>query len=392
MRYAIFTRGCFLLLVCLLCLSLGARSQAESLQLPTSLTAIDDYAYENCTSISSVILPSGLLSIGQGAFAGCEGLTVLTVPDTVESIGEEAFPEGITLYVSRDSFAMTWAQEHGVAYRLTNPARFALLIGQSYENTPTLDTLEGPDNDVHSLQTMLGSMSGTPYWISLKQDLTANGILSAASSVFSEALPGDICLLYYSGHGNYSTSASLNGAMIGVDDQLVTMSQLRAVMDTIPAEKIIVMDSCYSGQLLQTNSTMSINQFGTMTVTSNPSMDLDAVNSAIIQAFTRRTRSSVSQGNYYLMAAARSTEASEEMYSQSTGKYYGVFTCALLYGSGYNERLNTFLNRLPADSNGDGAITLHEGYTFAESYALTINSGQHAQVYPQNSSLVLWKK
>ena len=56
-----------------------------------SVTAIGDYAFIVCTSLTSVTIPNSITSIGQGAFFGCSGLTSISIPNSVTSIGAEAF-------------------------------------------------------------------------------------------------------------------------------------------------------------------------------------------------------------------------------------------------------------------------------------------------------------
>jgi hypothetical protein len=52
---------------------------------------IDEYAFRNCTAITSVELPDTLESIGQYAFAGCLALESITLPKTVETLAVGAF-------------------------------------------------------------------------------------------------------------------------------------------------------------------------------------------------------------------------------------------------------------------------------------------------------------
>ena len=56
-----------------------------------SVTAIGNYAFIVCTSLTSVTIPNSITSIGQGAFFGCSGLTSISIPNSVTSIGAEAF-------------------------------------------------------------------------------------------------------------------------------------------------------------------------------------------------------------------------------------------------------------------------------------------------------------
>ena len=55
------------------------------------ITAIDDFAFENCTGLETVIIPEGYTSIGMCAFYGCCNLTSVTLPDSMTLIGAYAF-------------------------------------------------------------------------------------------------------------------------------------------------------------------------------------------------------------------------------------------------------------------------------------------------------------
>ena len=56
-----------------------------------STTAIGDWSFEWCSSLTSVIIPDSVTSIGYGAFYGCSSLTSVEIPDSVTSIGNIAF-------------------------------------------------------------------------------------------------------------------------------------------------------------------------------------------------------------------------------------------------------------------------------------------------------------
>ncbi len=66
-------------------------SLLKEVVIPSGITAIPDYAFIRCSSITSITISEGVTSIGNSAFYGCSGLTSVTIPDGVTRIGEAAF-------------------------------------------------------------------------------------------------------------------------------------------------------------------------------------------------------------------------------------------------------------------------------------------------------------
>ena len=56
-----------------------------------SVTSIDQYAFSDCSGLTSITIPNSVTSIGGSAFSGCSGLTSVTIPNSVTSIGGSAF-------------------------------------------------------------------------------------------------------------------------------------------------------------------------------------------------------------------------------------------------------------------------------------------------------------
>jgi hypothetical protein len=54
--------------------------------LPDRVTSIGDYAFRNCSGLTSVTIPSSVMKIGYGAFSYCTGLTSITIADSVTNI------------------------------------------------------------------------------------------------------------------------------------------------------------------------------------------------------------------------------------------------------------------------------------------------------------------
>ena len=64
-----------------------------SVTIPDSVTIIGDFAFFYCTSLTSVTIPDSVTSIGYKAFCSCESLTSVTIPDSVTFIANEAFAD-----------------------------------------------------------------------------------------------------------------------------------------------------------------------------------------------------------------------------------------------------------------------------------------------------------
>ena len=65
--------------------------EVMDLVIPNSVTSIGNYAFYNCSGLTSLTIPNSVTSIGRNAFSGCSGLTSVTIPNSVTSIGDFAF-------------------------------------------------------------------------------------------------------------------------------------------------------------------------------------------------------------------------------------------------------------------------------------------------------------
>ena len=74
----------------------GYSGDNEIINIPSTIndkkvTSIGDYAFSDCSGLTSVTIPDSVTSIGNCAFDGCSGLTNVTIPNSVTSIGDYAF-------------------------------------------------------------------------------------------------------------------------------------------------------------------------------------------------------------------------------------------------------------------------------------------------------------
>ena len=67
------------------------RESIKEVIIEEGITSIGDYAFANCTSLTSIEIPEGVTSIGICAFGGCTSLTSIEIPDSVINIKNYAF-------------------------------------------------------------------------------------------------------------------------------------------------------------------------------------------------------------------------------------------------------------------------------------------------------------
>jgi hypothetical protein len=93
-----------------------------------SLISIGNFAFCNCSSLTSIIIPKSVTSIGEFTFCGCSSLTSIIIPDSVKSIERSIFFDCSTL------------SSIFIPYSVTSIKRFA------FGCCPSMTTIVIPDS------------------------------------------------------------------------------------------------------------------------------------------------------------------------------------------------------------------------------------------------------
>ncbi len=80
------------------------------------VTSIDNYAFQNCNSLESLIIPNSVKFIGYGAFKYCRGLTSINIPNSVTSIHSWAFGNCENLSSVTIPNSVTYIGENAFSY------------------------------------------------------------------------------------------------------------------------------------------------------------------------------------------------------------------------------------------------------------------------------------
>lgn len=62
-----------------------------SINIPNSVTSIGEYAFSDCSGLTSISIPNSVKSIGEYAFSGCESLISFDIPNNIKIIENGTF-------------------------------------------------------------------------------------------------------------------------------------------------------------------------------------------------------------------------------------------------------------------------------------------------------------
>ncbi|MDR0898224.1 MAG: caspase family protein [Oscillospiraceae bacterium] len=239
------------------------------------------------------------------------------------------------------------------------PPRYRALLISCDEFVTAADMAPIGRRNLDMMETIL-SQDARGFAIYRQYGITtsAEALEAAVRYAFADAQEGDVSLLYLHTHGEFDATYNNPEAVLllsdGAVEARITAQALRALLDTIPGTKLMLVDACHSGALIGKGLSPAI----------GPS----------------RVTSVIEGGDYRALVSSGASEPSwywrETSESAPVGSSY--FTTALALGAGY-------LGRYAADANRDGTITLGEMYR----YLWTNHASSAVQMLPQDDAFPL---
>ena len=128
----------------------------SKINLPNSVTGIEEGAFKSCTRLTDINIPNSVTSIGPETFKSCTSLTDINIPNSVTSIGERAF-SGCTsltdINIPNSVTSIEWATFSGCT-RLTDiniPNSVTSIGYEAFYNCTRLTDINIP-NSVTSIE------------------------------------------------------------------------------------------------------------------------------------------------------------------------------------------------------------------------------------------------
>ena len=87
--------------------------EITSIDIPSSITNIDQYTFFGCSSLTSVTIPSSVVEIEYGAFQRCSSMEKIVIPSSVMKMGERVFTscDSLTIYCEAKSRPSSWLND-----------------------------------------------------------------------------------------------------------------------------------------------------------------------------------------------------------------------------------------------------------------------------------------
>lgn len=273
----------------------------------------------------------------------------------------------------------------------------AICIGEN-EYYDSGSRLQGCVNDMNAMAGMLGGLGGK-YTVTKLPNSTKSQIISAIRGAAKYAQVGDDMVFYYSGHGlkvtdwygSIATDDYRFGALVSVDGEYLTFTELAEELSKVKGRIIVILDSCHSGAAIAKGEDGE-----------EAELDLEAFNQAAIDAFSGyeletdgheegEKMGELKQSKFIVLTAASYSQSSQEGSYDGSGNRQGAFTAALIKGMGCTYPKGAYKGSMPADANKNRSVTLKELYDYICTTVSGWGRSQRTQYYGTQSASLFWK-
>jgi len=151
-------------------------------------------------------------------------------------------------------------------FKHDEPIKRALLMGFDYSGR---NVLQGPINDIRLADQVLSST----YEFKHIYMVTDGDIGSTLRSFIASSIDGDISVIHYSGHGEYTGGTNV---LVEEDLDLITSKEITELFRVSKGRFLVVIDSCDSGRMvkLPNNYDPNLNVITTMDGLSTDNSDV----------------------------------------------------------------------------------------------------------------------
>ena len=173
-------------------------SSLSSITIPNSVTSIGEEAFYKCSSLSSIVIPNSVTSIGAEAFKYCRSLSSITIPNSVTSIGDETFYEcsslsSITIPNSVTSIGDSAFYECSKLSSITIPNSVTSIGSYAFSGCRSLSSITIP-NSVTSIGNKAFSWCSSLSSITIPNSVTSigEGAFYKCSKLSSITIPNSV--------------------------------------------------------------------------------------------------------------------------------------------------------------------------------------------------------
>lgn len=158
------------------------RNHITKIELPDTVTRIENYAFYYCRSLSNINLNEGITYIGSNAFYYCQSLVKVTLPSTITSTGTSLF-YGCTRLSSVEyaygTKIITQALKGSYVKKVTIPSTVTTIQDYAFNNCSRLESITLP-NSVTSI-----GFRAFENCYNLKSAVIGNNVTSMGSYAFA---------------------------------------------------------------------------------------------------------------------------------------------------------------------------------------------------------------